>query len=633
MPTSLLLLLVLLASPSESQAASISPAVNEPDLCRDASLLPGGETCGDGPLCSPKERVGIACEMREAMLARYVYLDLKPLLLDPAEHPGRDVRRHLKECVEAEKAIPDESDPLLFFDRMRACVGALEDGHLILTVPGQLPVVALGVGLRLTGDGAVRVANRSPALLRYLESEGKIPRAGELLALGTPVVAVDGVPVADALESLGKLVPASSRGARMERAVDALTRRNFAYPRAREARLTVLHEGRPRDIILPWWVTAGVEKNPYAAPWNSRTGLPTTDLIDFIGGAFPSTDPEAGLSRGDSVLDSKAAQDLKVFQGDVGQIAARLGESCLPDGHPICYLQLLTFQTGFLASSGEKRPFVEVLEAFLRGCQAKKLDLVLDLRQNEGGYLSHATALSRLLLPAGVSAPAGALLLRATERNEAVFKDRLPPLSRLKTLVSATRSESEVILEGLRDSLKRGAPFAPAYLERGRGEGVYLGKLAVLVTPSCMSACDRLARMLKVSGRAVLVGGPSEGAGGSQQETNGIGARWVDTEGRLGLSIPNAAMGVGKDMEASTVDPALFVSALALENRPVQPDLSYAASLEDIRFENRGWRAAALRAFGLAERKTTVEAPTPAPIAEAASARGDPSGFLKRTSP
>ena len=64
------------------------------------------------------------------------------------------------------------------------------------------------------------------------------------------------------------------------------------------------------------------------------------------------------------------------------------------------------------------------------------------------------------------------------------------------------------------------AEFTPAFLEpplSADGGLGYQGRVVALVSPGCMSACDRLAGMLQRGHRAVLVGGATEGAGASQQ--------------------------------------------------------------------------------------------------------------------
>ena len=125
--------------------------------------------------------------------------------------------------------------------------------------------------------------------------------------------------------------------------------------------------------------------------------------------------------------------------------------------------------------------------------------------------------------------------------------------------------------------------------------GGYEGRVVALTSPSCMSACDRLAGLLRSSRRALLLGGPTEGAGGSQQEAPNLGARWSDPDGVLSLSIPNAAMGVqpldaGAPLAARAERTAEeFFAALAFENRPVPPDVPYSTSLADITGHNRGW--------------------------------------------
>jgi len=97
------------------------------------------------------------------------------------------------------------------------------------------------------------------------------------------------------------------------------------------------------------------------------------------------------------------------------------------------------------------------------------------------------------------------------------------------------------------------------------------------------------------AGRALVVGGPSEGAGGSMQESPGVGARWQDSQGLVWLKIPNAAMGVERAVagadRARELTADEFSGGLAFENRPVEPDLPYAPRIVDVTGENRGWLA------------------------------------------
>jgi hypothetical protein len=129
-----------------------------------------------------------------------------------------------------------------------------------------------------------------------------------------------------------------------------------------------------------------------------------------------------------------------------------------------------------------------------------------------------------------------------------------------------------------------------------------------------MSACDRLAALLRASGRAVLLGAPTEGAGGSQQETAGVAARWTDSGRVLSVSIPNASFGVPRAAVAGPVvavasapgaPPSLpapaaprageipfeaFFDGYLIENRPVEPDVRYDAGVDDVTSGGRGWQ-------------------------------------------
>lgn len=571
------------------------------DPCSAAAAPAPEPACGGAPLCAARDRVRIACELRDAVRARYVFLDQKEALLG---HP-LDATARLDACVASERAIGREDAPLRFYDRVRGCLGAFEDGHLLVTAPARLPQVALGLGLRRAG-GRVVVATRDPALGALAGA-----RALEALPVGAEVVEIDGRPVADLLRELSALVPGSSPAARLERAVEALTRRDFAYPERQSAALTVVVAGgERRTVALPWWTSPGASAHLVAASWARRTGIPATDRLRwFEDAARPRPGAVAdGAPAWAPILPAASAGALREYADDSGRVAVRLGAIERAPSVPVCYLQILSFHTEGLAAKEGRRPFVEVVDEFVRGCAAKKLDVVLDLRRNEGGYLDHSTAVAEALAPADAVAPAAALLLRATERNEAVYRERSGG-SAASLDVLAPRH----ILDAIGAARREGRALTPAFLAgplRARpGAGGFAGRVVALTSPACMSACDRLAALLRASGRAVLVGGPTEGAGGSQQETASLPARWTDSAKLLSVAIPNATFGVprapaGPVMPASglaakatrTTDPGgteipdrVFFEAYGIENRPVEPDLRYEPTVEDVTGTGRGW--------------------------------------------
>lgn len=572
--------------------ASYEPVLATPvDPCAGAQALPPEPACGEAALCAARDRVRTLCELRDAVRSRYVFLEAKRTLLGGFEPAAR-----LDGCVVAERAIAREDEPLRFYDRVRTCLGGFQDGHLIVTAPDRLPQVALGVSLRRAG-GKVVVAARDPAL-RALSGDA----VADALPFGAEVVAIDGVPAADAVAALARGVPGSSPAARAARAVEALTRRDFAHPHRRTATLTLaLASGEARTVEVPWWLSPGAERHPVAGPWARRVGLPTTDRLAWFDDALrprkgATVDGAPGWAP---VVPAAAARALVEYVDDGGRVAARLGAVEQGVAQPFCYVQLLTFHTVNLTGPEGRRPFVAPITDLVRRCGAQGRDLVLDLRQNEGGYLDHSTAIAEALAPPGAPETPWALLLRATERNEAVYRERAASAGEADGVLAPRN-----VLDAIRAARRGGQDLTPAFVAGAtpRGGG-FPGRVVTLTSPACMSACDRLAALVQASGRAVLLGGPTEGAGGSQQETPGLPARWTDSGRHLSVAIPNAAFGVRRAAAGVVVTagdrttlaggaevpaPAFF-EAFGIENQPVLPDVRYETAVEDVTDGGKGW--------------------------------------------
>ncbi len=545
--------------------------------------------------------MGLACELRDALEKRYVFFPVKGRMLAAAGRAGFDSRRHLDACVAGELDLEREDDPLRFYDRMRRCTAAFADGHLTLGAPVRLPQVALGIGLRLA-QGRVHIADREKKLLSYLRTVSGLRDLEEVLAVGNEVLEIDGQTVQDRLRELAQYVPASSDAARLERAVDALTRRDFAFPARRAAALTVLVNGARRTVELPWWISPDAEGHVMTRAYVRRSGVATTDLLSWrYDQAKDTWDRDVGSAQGylrtDTVLPPRDAAGLREYKDDQDRPAVRMGEVVRRRDRAFCYLQILTFHTESLAAREGRQPFGDVLEAFVKECKEKELDLVLDLRQNEGGYLAHTSALLAMLGERQKAYAGGALLLRANTQNQLVYQQRSPALGASSARATDDAFEPRRIAEAIGAATRAEQDFTPAFLEQplraSEAVGGYAGRVVALVAPTCMSACDRLAALLRSSGRALLVGGPTEGASGSQQEARNLSAHWSDPEGLLTVSIPNAAMGVQHALPAARRDGDLpadeFFQALTFENRPVLPDVPYSTRLEDVTDHNRGW--------------------------------------------
>ena len=112
--------------------------------------------------------------------------------------------------------------------------------------------------------------------------------------------------------------------------------------------------------------------------------------------------------------------------------------------------------------------------------------------------------------------------------------------------------------------------------------GGYDEPVAVLIGPECVSACDGLALLLKSSGRVTMIGEPSNGTGAGLL---GIAPYkpepWRDNYGVLSLVLPNSLFGFpGKVGRYVYPEDDAYIEFNA-ENRPTQPNVAFAGSLDD----------------------------------------------------
>jgi hypothetical protein len=152
-----------------------------------------------------------------------------------------------------------------------------------------------------------------------------------------------------------------------------------------------------------------------------------------------------------------------------------------------------------------------------------------------------------------------------------------------------------------------------------RKVGGYSGKVLALITPYCLSSCDRLAAFLKTSGRATLIGTPTNGTGAGFQDwtdpaTGRLHSDWQDSAGILTAQIPDQLFGAqaadaapimsgkpkgflpwikwlfqGRPEAIEYLPMADYESTSLLENQPTQPDLFYAPQVSDLRRGQAGW--------------------------------------------
>jgi hypothetical protein len=121
-----------------------------------------------------------------------------------------------------------------------------------------------------------------------------------------------------------------------------------------------------------------------------------------------------------------------------------------------------------------------------------------------------------------------------------------------------------------------------------------------LVSPECISSCDRQALLFKSSKRAFILGTESNGTGaGYRTSESFVSTEWKDANDIFSINIPNALWGtpgeVGK--REFREDGAYF--RYNSENLPTKADIRYDATVADYLQNSTGWFDAAINAFEL----------------------------------
>ncbi len=157
----------------------------------------------------------------------------------------------------------------------------------------------------------------------------------------------------------------------------------------------------------------------------------------------------------------------------------------------------------------------------------------------------------------------------------------------------------------------------PDAVEADTDVGGYSENIVVLLTSKCASACEVTAGLLKNSGRATLVGSPSNGTGAGYMNISGtanIDASWRDSKDVLSIEIPSFVFVVPEKGFDATQHILTYqdYKKFIPENIPVEPDVPFSVPLSDILGDSNLWLDTAVNSlFPPTPARAPVEA-TPA---------------------
>jgi len=563
------------------QYASAVQQVQQLSLLESAaarSLDVTDDTLVSGLGLSIERRLKVICEMKNAVMDRYALIDLK------RERLNIDVEATLQGCARAELAI-DSTDRQAFLDRVQLCIAKLHDTHFGGYPRTPRPAVVTAILTINIGD-KIYITQNSPLLIAKIkagDADGVFADLDKTLAPGNEITKIEGIAAIDAVKTLVPYINASSPAFALNFAAREYFMRTFSYPTKRTVNLEIkTASGDVKHIALPWLAQA--TKGHLDALTNfNKIGIPQVNELQWT-----YNKDLRKYEKDDSVLWTvgynasnplfKSQGNLVTYNDDSGSPGLRIGEVVIDRDHVFCYMQLLTFMSVKLTPNGSKDgvPFLEPIQKFVASCESKKLPLILDLKRNGGGIGSYPPKLLAILSQKDARYPGSLAAFRATPNMvDMVTQDLNPTDSGARFLDGGV--DEQTLIEAMADAVKAKAPYADIVnfqdVTADDKVGGYSQKIVAIVTPFCISACDMTARILKNSGRAVLVGTQANGTGAGFWSSDSSDSKFDDTEGQLEFEVPNFLFGMETQANQPERLPFAQNKGLLMENEPTMADV------------------------------------------------------------
>lgn len=279
------------------------------------------------------------------------------------------------------------------------------------------------------------------------------------------------------------------------------------------------------------------------------------------------------------------------YADDAGSAALRTGYF-IQKGKTYAVMQLMTFYTKNLkTATGQPAPFIETIRKFIMEVKEQEVPLVIDLRVNGGGNGSFPAQILSLLAPKDTvyAGPTAGYRMTQYMRNiqepsnyqEIVAEDITTGL---------TLDEFMGVFENTLADHKEYTPMMSfGSIPTDPRVGGFENKIVALVTPDCVSACDKMSFLLKTTGRAVIIGTHSNGTGAGYLSTEDFNTQWEDRLKVLSTQFPNYLFGRPGDSVDTTIFGEQSVEELCSENKPTVADIPYSSKIIDLARGNLGW--------------------------------------------
>ncbi len=514
-------------------------------------------------------------DLYNAVSYRYAPLALKELNFNlPLEDLKQQAFHDEENQPTAQDPASEAASNLQFIDRIKQRIAQFRDTHFTITTIIGMPLVWTPIIVQKFGD-EVLLVGFSEAMRNYL-IQSKVPNA-ERLRLGLQLIQVDGLDIPNALENMANYIAASSDDYRLRRAARALTIRNFSYPTTTESTWTFQDEqGQIFSLRLPWIYREAGNMRRDAVYYLRDLGVPsqaefTRTMTAIIGPAPLIIDQ--GKAHEIAPLNFAVQEEFTLG----GAKILRLG-TWEKNAKTYAVAELKTFSDGKIKRSDDDSiefdNINKALSEFVSASKAKKIPLILDLRQNNGGSPFLANELFSMFLAENTTVGSLSLAHRITRQVrqmlDAQNQDLINPDFSSRSI--------EAMKQAITANQEYTLPYEESQLSTHPDIGGFDQPLVVLIDSYCISACDRAAAYFVHYHVGKTLGTGSNGTGaGMTWLSDRSKYMWSDPFSIFESFFPNRLFGLPIDPDAA---PAPFLAESNLENRPTVAEQQFSETQE-----------------------------------------------------
>lgn len=542
-----------------------------------------------------QQRIQSLDAFKAAMKTSYVGYEVKKQLIGLSGDEIFDL------CYKMNEAAPEKIFSFEAIELFKRCVALFQDSHLGVSASIISAQITTLIAETTLINGKLIITNIRPNLISLLEKQMGFQKDElmQLLKIGTEVIEVDGKSISESIQELLPIINSSSDNAAKIRASRYLFTRTEKYPTKTSVKIKL--KNYPNVIEMPWIIhKAGksLESKTYLKNQNFLLGSELSADADLMGWY--------GFDFSQMIYNDKTeAKDIKQFvDPSTGELILRTALVSLNDGNfssnsqkQICYLQITSFSVDEDGSgdyqlvdtndaNGLQTNILPYLDQYLKSCDSDNVPLVLDLKENGGGNSQFARRLFYLFEnQKGADLFYGSSMV-ADLGNLPVFLSQVSSISQ-----TAININTDIFYNAVLEAKKLNSRETPWMLRRELGAiySSFKGKVVVLTTSDCVSACDGTVRRFKLTGRGIIIGDQTRGTGFGFSSTGNAESRFRDPFNAYEVGIPNHAfqMYIAQPEDPVKVGPFSKIIMLPkskipfMENNPTIPDIKYDFTAND----------------------------------------------------